>query len=146
MAIDPKLHAALALHRFGLGPRPGLMTDIASNPQGALLAELNAALPELTGNDLLPSGEAARDTFAFLQERKAERMAQREAHATMAKPEDGEPAQDSAAKPGPGVPQQIYLSQAEARYRVALNARIGITERLGWVWSNHFCVSAGQRC
>jgi len=144
MAIDPKLQAALALHRFGLGPRPGLMSDIASNPQGALLAELNAALPELTGNDLLPSGEAARNTFAFLQERKAERMAQREAHATMANPENGEPAQDGAAKPGPGIPQQIYLSEAGARYRVALNARIGLTERLVWFWSNHFCVSADK--
>src|SRR3974377_1989822 len=144
MAIDPKLQGALALHRFGLGPRPAPMSDIASNPQGALLAELNAALAELTGNDLLPSGEAARNTFAFLQERKAERMAQREPHATMENPENGEPAQDGAAKPGPGIPQQIYLSEAGARYRVALNARIGLTERLGWFLWNHFSVSRGE--
>jgi uncharacterized protein (DUF1501 family) len=33
--------AALALHRFGLGPRPGSIAAIASDPRGALLAELD---------------------------------------------------------------------------------------------------------
>ena len=39
MATDPKA-AALALHRFGLGPRDGTITRIAGDPRGALLAEL----------------------------------------------------------------------------------------------------------
>jgi len=143
MAVDPKTRAALALHRFGLGPRAGSIADLAADPQAALLAELNTAPPELAGGDLLPSGEAARETFAFQQERKAERMAQREARAGMANTESGDtPA--AAQKPGPGVPQQIYLTEAEARYRAALDARIGLTERLVWFWSNHFCVSADK--
>jgi predicted MFS family arabinose efflux permease len=33
----------MALHRFGLGPRPGSLAEIASDPQDALLAELNTA-------------------------------------------------------------------------------------------------------
>jgi uncharacterized protein (DUF1800 family) len=143
MAIDPKARAALALHRFGLGPRPGAIAEIASDPQGALLAELGAARPQLAGNDLLPSGEAARETFAFQQERKAERMAQREARATT-NPQNSEAQPAAAAKMGPGLPQQIYLSEADARYRAALEARIGLTERLVWFWSNHFCVSADK--
>src|SRR3954452_23221108 len=143
MAVDPKIRAALALHRFGLGPRPGSIAEIASDPQGVLLAELNTARPELARNNLMPSGEAARETFAFRQERKAERMARQEARSEMANPQGG----DTSAQPqkiGPGVPQQIYLSEAEARYRVALDARIGLTERLVWFWSNHFCVSADK--
>ncbi len=42
------------------------------------------------------------------------------------------------------VPQQIYLAEAKARYEAALNADIGLVERLVWFWSNHFCVSADK--
>jgi uncharacterized protein (DUF1800 family) len=143
MAIDSRTRAALALHRFGLGPRPGSIAEIASDPQAALLAELNTERPQLAGSDLLPSGEAARETFAFRQERKSERMAQRGASAAMANPQGGD-APAAAQKASPGVPQQIYLTEAEARYRAALDARIGVTERLVWFWSNHFCVSADK--
>jgi uncharacterized protein (DUF1800 family) len=144
MALDLKAQAALALHRFGLGPRPGAILEIASNPQAALLAELHSAPLELRGDGLLPSGEAARETFAFQQERKAERMALREAHVAMANPQSGDAAPANAPKMGPALPQQIYLSEAGARYRAALDARIGLTERLVWFWSNHFCVSADK--
>ena len=45
MSADPKYQAALALHRFGLGPRPGPMAGsiaaVAADPRGALLAELD---------------------------------------------------------------------------------------------------------
>ena len=39
MALDPK-EGVLALHRFGFGPRAGSIEAIASDPRGALLAEL----------------------------------------------------------------------------------------------------------
>ena len=42
------------------------------------------------------------------------------------------------------LPQQIYLAEAKARYAAALNADIGLVERLVWFWSNHFCVSADK--
>ena len=42
------------------------------------------------------------------------------------------------------LPQQIYLAEAKARYDAALNADIGLVERLVWFWSNHFCVSADK--
>ena len=41
MALDPKSQAALALHRFGLGPRAGSVAAMASDPRGALIAELD---------------------------------------------------------------------------------------------------------
>ena len=39
MSRDVKFEAALALHRFGLGPRPGSIAAIAADPRGALPRE-----------------------------------------------------------------------------------------------------------
>jgi uncharacterized protein (DUF1800 family) len=41
MVIDPKSEAALALHRFGFGPRVGSIAAIAADPRGALLADID---------------------------------------------------------------------------------------------------------
>src|SRR5262249_48604037 len=49
-----------------------------------------------------------------------------------------------ARNPGPGVPQQIFLEEAKARFDRALAADTGFVERLVWFWSNHFCVSADK--
>jgi uncharacterized protein (DUF1800 family) len=172
MALDPKADAALALHRFGLGPRAGSVAAIASDPRGALLAELDRAGAGLiAGTDLLTSGEAARAAFAFQQAQRAARQAERAAQAAQnsgapnanprgadaqatsppspeMKPADqaGTPASSPPPprNPGPGVPQQIYLAEAKARFNAALGAEIGFVERLVWFWSNHFCVSADK--
>jgi uncharacterized protein (DUF1800 family) len=40
MGLSATGEANLALHRFGLGPRPGSIAAIQSDPRGALLAEL----------------------------------------------------------------------------------------------------------
>ncbi len=56
----------------------------------------------------------------------------------------GETNEMSVRKPGPPLPQQIYLAEAQARYQAALDADIGLVERLTWFWSNHFCVSADK--
>src|SRR6202035_1413854 len=75
MARDPKAEAALALHRFGFGPRLGSIAAIASDPRGALLAELDRpGAGRITNPDLLDSGEAARAAFNFRQERKLHRL------------------------------------------------------------------------
>src|SRR5262245_50195536 len=72
MAADPKAEAALALHRFGLGPRTGSIAAVAADPRGALLAELDRAGAGRVGNaDLLTSGTAARVAFAYQQAQRA---------------------------------------------------------------------------
>ncbi len=154
MAADPKAEAALALHRFGLGPRAGSIAVIASDPRGALLAELDRAGAGRIGNgDLLTSGTAARVAFAYQQAQRAARQAERAAQQAKAPSSGGSPPEmkDQSAtppapmrNPGPGVPQQIYLSEAKARINAALDAEIGFVERLVWFWSNHFCVSADK--
>jgi uncharacterized protein (DUF1800 family) len=154
MALDPKAQAALALYRFGLGPRAGSIAAIASDPRGALLAELDGAGAGRIGNaDLLTSGTAARVAFAFQQAQRAARQAERAAQQAAAPSGGASPPQlnDRSApppapmrNPGPGVPQQIYLAEAKARIQAALGAEIGFLERLVWFWSNHFCVSADK--
>ena len=155
MALDPKAQAALALYRFGLGPRAGSIAGIASDPRGALLAELDGASAGRIGNaDLLTSGTAARVAFAFQQAQRAARQAERAAQQAAAPSGGASPPQmnDQSASPppapvrnpGPGVPQQIYLAEAKARIQAALGAEIGFLERLVWFWSNHFCVSADK--
>jgi uncharacterized protein (DUF1800 family) len=155
MALDPKAQAALALYRFGLGPRAGSIAGIASDPRGALLAELDGAGAGRIGNaDLLTSGTAARVAFAFQQAQRAARQAERAAQQAAAPSGGASPPQMNdqsappppapARNPGPGVPQQIYLAEAKARIQAALGAEIGFLERLVWFWSNHFCVSADK--
>ena len=155
MAADPKAEAALALHRFGLGPRAGSIAVVASDPRGALLAELDrAGAGHIGDGDLLTSGTAARVAFAYQQAQRAARQAERAAQQANAPMSGGSPEmKDQSAtppapapmrNPGPGVTQQIYLSEAKARIAAALDAEIGFVERLVWFWSNHFCVSADK--
>jgi uncharacterized protein (DUF1800 family) len=54
------------------------------------------------------------------------------------------PKAERPQKPGPGLPQQLYLAEAKARFARALAADTGFVERLVWFWSNHFCVSADK--
>ena len=156
MASDPKADAALALHRFGVSPRPGSTAAIASDPRGALLADLDrAGAGRIPDADLLPSGPAWRAAFAYQEAqreaRRAERaMQQANAQGAGGSSPDMKPADQlstpAALRPnsGPGVPQQIYLGEAKARFDAALGAEIGFVERLVWFWSNHFCVSADK--
>src|SRR2546429_6222015 len=93
MALDPKAQAALALHRFGVGPRAGSIAAIASDPRGALIAELDRpGIGRIANTDLLTSGEAARAAFEFQRAQRLARQAERAAR----QPE----------QPGAGQPQQ----------------------------------------
>jgi uncharacterized protein (DUF1800 family) len=170
MANAPKYESALALHRFGMGPRVGSMAAIASDPRAALIAELDRpGAGGFANPDLLTSGEAARAMFDFRQERKAARLAARamepqgagasalesssarpSAMAPNASPDTsmsapaGQAASKPAGNPAPGVPQQLYLEEARGRIEAALGGDIGFVERLVWFWSNHFCISADK--
>ncbi len=155
MACDPK-EAALALHRFGFGPRAGSIMAIASDPRGALLAELERPKAGLIANADLPSSAAAnRAVFEYNAERaaneKRERL-RREAAAQIAMQNPGgEAAMEAKPDVAPAasaqpeavpLPRQIFRNEAKARFEAAINAEIGLVERLVWFWSNHFCVNA----
>jgi uncharacterized protein (DUF1800 family) len=76
LTLDPRTEAALALHRFGLGPRADMIGKIAADPRGALLADLDRpGAGALVDPDLLTSAEAAQAGRDFRQVRKAARLA-----------------------------------------------------------------------
>jgi len=155
MACDPR-EAALALHRFGFGPRAGSITAIAPDPRGALLAELEQPKAGQIANADLPSAAAAnRAVFEFNAERAAGQKREerrRQAAAQMAMQNAGGEAMMEAKPDAPPaatnqpaaipLPRQLFRNEARARFDAAINAEIGLVERLVWFWSNHFCVNA----
>jgi uncharacterized protein (DUF1800 family) len=143
-ALDRKTQAAFALHRFGFGPRPGGIDRIASDPRGALLAELKPGAGQINDSELLTSGAAARAAFEFRQERKTAREEQKMQNGAGSMAPNAGPAPAPAKGGMIAVPQKIYLAEAKARYDAAINADIGLVERLVWFWSNHFCISADK--
>jgi uncharacterized protein (DUF1800 family) len=157
MALEPKALAALALHRFGLGPREGSITAIASDPRGALLAELERPdAGQVTVANLMSSGAVNRAVYEFNAERLAKQRlerarqeaAQKEAAASGMTPTmpltttNNDAAATPMSNPMPPLPQQLFLQEARARLDAAISAEIGYVERLVWFWSNHFCVNA----
>jgi uncharacterized protein (DUF1800 family) len=164
MALDPA-GAALALHRFGFGPRSGSIASIADDPRGAVLAEVDRpAAATIAAADLPSSGAESRTVFEFQAAQNAQqRLArQREEAAKEASKQAAKDAPASAdagnameppvqtapaaAAPAPAAnavppPRAIFLDEARAHYRAAYDAEIGFVERLVWFWSNHFCVN-----
>src|SRR5262245_9048581 len=149
MASGPR-DAALALHRFGLGPRAGSIASVASDPRGALLAELNRPRAgQIDNPSLQTSGAANRMVFENNAKQLAEQKLakkKRDENPDMQVPAmDPEPKQKTGEKKGPPpLPQRIFLQEAGARIDAAVGAEIGFVERLAWFWSNHFCISAGS--
>src|SRR5215470_7062368 len=77
MACNPR-EAALALHRFGFGPRTGSIDAIADDPRGALLAELEQPnVGQIAQTDLPSSSTANRAVFEYNAERNANEKRER---------------------------------------------------------------------
>ena len=148
MSLDAKGAAALALHRFGLGPRAGSIAAIASDPRGALLAELDKpGIGQIVNPELLSAAQANRAVFNFRQERQARLIAQRKDEEERKEAGMSMESMEGQANAAPipaaeAVPQQNFQREVKARFDAALAPEIGFVERLVWFWSNHFCVSA----
>lgn len=160
---DPRREAALALHRFGLGPKRNSIAEIAADPRGALLAEIERpGVGRIDNPDLLGASAAARAAFEARSARRAqtimtqraqkesERMAAAEGPAQMQGMSDDLARKAAAAKAADAaladqgvtdLERQNFLKGVKARLDAAFDADIGFAERLAWFWSNHFCVS-----
>src|ERR1043165_9913105 len=80
MSLDAKGPAALALHRFGFGPRAGSVAAIASDPRGALLAELDKpGIGQSVHADVVTTAQSSTAAFNFRSERQARLIAQKQA-------------------------------------------------------------------
>jgi uncharacterized protein (DUF1800 family) len=158
MSTSANVEALLALHRFGMGPRPGSIAAIASDPRGALLAELDnppaipaaaAALPTSTkAVRIVADANARRQAKAIVASRAQEEAKKQQVAAAPpvmaedAVPKTSEMGEKMAAEAIPDPGRAVYLDEAKLRTEAALRADIGFHERLVWFWSNHFCISA----
>jgi uncharacterized protein (DUF1800 family) len=143
--------AALALHRFGFGPAGDSLTAIASDPRGALLADLEHPGAGRLAVDLPSSGEAARAVADFRDEQRARQKlalrVQKEAETSgeaEAMSDLAKAAPDAGPTKIPPLPQRLLQDEAKARFETAATADTGFVERLVWFWSNHFCISADK--
>jgi uncharacterized protein (DUF1800 family) len=75
MSNSAKAEALLALHRFGMGPRPGSIAAIEADPRGALIAELDRPLLLVAAANL-PSSAKAYRTVADANAKRAARAKQ----------------------------------------------------------------------
>jgi uncharacterized protein (DUF1800 family) len=152
MALDPR-GAALALHRFGFGPRPGSIAAIAADPVAALVADLDRLKAgEIPSAGLMTSGEIARTTAEYnaaqLAKTRLEERRKEDAKAQAAQMAGDAGAMEAAKTPNPPLPQpetpmvQNFFTEAKAHYEAALRAETGFVERLVAFWANHFFVNS----
>ena len=151
---------AVALQRFGLGPKPGQGEAARAQIREKLLAEIAAgrvAQPE--GVLFSGAAEIGKALYDFEDQEKREREARRivaaapvpgmqqgsqMASATPQAPPGGPQNQMAPAKPAnePALPYRTYRDEVKARVDLALSAETGLSERLVMFWSNHFCIGA----
>ena len=153
---------ALMLKRFGLGPRPGELAAIGSDPRGALLAQIAAPGPaiwsdRIAGPTLPVSTHDAWLSFRRFQIEQSIVSRTKVADATPRPPvvQIAAPTvQDATAKPPTPAPAPvvrppdpanlIFQAEVESRFKRAVSSSTPFIERLVWFWSNHFCVAANK--
>ena len=130
------IQAAIAVLRFGLGARPGDLSDAAGDPRAWLLTQTKGAVPLAVTAPLAPSDQifaelqAARDTAHEMKREAAAQGATADANAPF------NPVRD-AYRPH-------YLAQVLARAQSAAQTTRPFAERLVHFWTNHFAVSADK--
>jgi len=124
--------AVLAANRFGLGARPGELVDIAHDPKGWVLAQLEAAPDDASSLRGLPG------TSDYLARFSRFRLDHRRARERIAR---GEP------DTGAALPTLVERFGADKQAEIGQRARqqcltqTPVVERLTMFWSNHFTVS-----
>lgn len=139
--------AALAAHRFGLGPRPGELRTIAGDPRGWVKAQLarQQRLPEPIA--ALPAAED--DLLAFGRWLVGRRLRNGNAQGLEQRAErEGVSLDELRAM---SIEQEFVATFREratravaARMEAALASEAPAHERLVHFWSNHFTVSAAK--
>jgi uncharacterized protein (DUF1800 family) len=137
MNNDPRVTAALGLHRFGLGPRGNAIRDIQSDPRGALRAELDEPR-SASQHTLITSAQAYRNHIEFNFHRTAQQTLETR---RKERPSANEPSFITASLKL-RAPGEILNDEIAHRISAAFESRLGFFERLTWFWSNHFCIFA----
>jgi len=131
--------AAIATNRFGLGARPGQLEEVAKDPKGWLLAQLEPERELPKPLTTLPSG--AEDQLEFGRWLRS------------VQGEVGRATRQGGMDPEtpPGVEASFvgrFLPRVEAsiaaRYTTAVETQRPFFERMVHFWSNHFVVSGAK--
>ena len=124
---------AIAANRYGLGARPGDLAVIEADPREWLLAQLAGGPPRLDTPGLRSSTDILADALAIRRERRDLKRA--------AATSDAAAAQLAAVKKVAQLYRPIYVTEATARLRAAVETDRPFVERLVHFWTNHFAVS-----
>jgi uncharacterized protein (DUF1800 family) len=136
-----RLSPAVAANRFGLGARPGELAQIGSHSPDWLRAQLSGAPPLVTDSELRSSAETlARALDARRDLRAAKRAAAAERTSQSSDRADA-PNQVAALTKVGQIYRPVYIAEASARFRQAVNTDRPLVERLTYFWTNHFAVS-----
>ena len=121
------LEGAIAVHRFGLGARPGEIDTANSDPRGWLMAQIETAAEQPTA----PDGSAFPDSGTLVRQEQ-EMIAARRA----IKAGDAE-----AQKKEAGGRLRIFTDEMAGRFHLGFATERPFAEHLVWFWTNHFTVS-----
>lgn len=134
------LPGALAVHRFGLGARPGEIEAASKDPKAWLVAQLDAGAdqptPVIAGTTLMSGGELVADGLAFREKEKALNEARKKG---LPMEEEGKALYKTR--------YDLVVGEMAARFALGFKTEKPFAERLVWFWTNHFGVSsANPRC
>ena len=131
--MSVSLEAALAVHRFGLGARPGELAAANGAPHDWLLAQLEQPADQPAAIDGAPwktGGALVGELFAYRAQLQQEKQL-------------NQPAQAAAAHTAKNQAEsREYQREMEGRFALGFTTAKPFLERLVWFWSNHFTVSA----
>ncbi|MDP2356878.1 MAG: DUF1800 family protein, partial [Beijerinckiaceae bacterium] len=141
-------HEFLLSRRFGFGPRITPRRDRSADFAELLLGEIAGGGDHpLVGEKLPTVAQALSEHDAFQEEAKRLAAIKEQAEARRAI----EAARKEAMLKGERVPpgylppaRRIFNADATFRFRAAIEADTGFTERLVWFWSNHFSVAVSK--
>ena len=121
------LEGAIAVHRFGLGARPGEIEAASRDPKGWLVAQIGTEADQpvaLDGSRLPDSGTLVRQEQDMIAARRAFKA--------------GDP---DAQKKQAGTRLKIFTDEMAGRFRLGFTTARPFAEHLVWFWTNHFTVS-----
>lgn len=138
---SPSPDAVTALRRFGLGPRPGDVAQIASDPRGYVQEQTGKPAAAVLAES--SSLEPSHKLLVEFREMRLMRAVMR-TFGTDSAGRPGAQRQDGASRPAAALGaggRRIVVTEAGARISKALSTDAPLVERLVYFWSNHFTVA-----
>ena len=132
-----RVTSAIAANRFGLGSRPGELDAIGGNGRDWLRAQLKDSPPRLSDAQLRTSSDILVEALDLRREIRASRQAAAASADTAA-------AQVAVLMKVPQLLRPIYMVEATARFKQAVDTERPFVERITQFWTNHFAVSVDK--